>query len=74
MPLDQPQVSQAPFDEALASALDSLPERQRHAVLLLKQEDLSVREAASRMQVSEAALKVLAHRGYKALKSLLGKG
>jgi RNA polymerase sigma-70 factor (ECF subfamily) len=64
----------APFSEELGAALDAIPERQRQAVLLLKQDDLSVREAAVRMGVSESSLKVLAHRGYKALKSFLSKG
>ena len=35
--------------------------------------DLSVKEAAMRMNVSDSSLKVLAHRGYTALCALLVK-
>ena len=58
----------------LTHALARIPPRQREAVLLLKSEDLSVKEAAARMQVSEGSLKVLAHRGYTALRTRLTKG
>jgi RNA polymerase sigma-70 factor, ECF subfamily len=57
----------------LAAALERIPPRQREAVLLLKNDDLSVKEAALRMKVSESSLKVLAHRGYNALRLLLTK-
>jgi RNA polymerase sigma-70 factor, ECF subfamily len=59
------------LNEDLTEALGGLPTRQKEAVLLLKQDDLSVKEAAQRMGVSVPALKVLAHRGYKQLKTLL---
>lgn len=66
--------TQDPRMDAVNAALLQIPARQREAALLLKQEGLSVREAAQKMGVSESALKVLAHRGYKALKALLVKG
>jgi len=69
--VDSVDQEEASFGDALGLALADLPERQRRAVLLLKQDDLSVREAAAQMGVTESSLKVLAHRGYKALKSIL---
>jgi len=63
-----------PLGEDISAALGAIPERQRQAVLYLKRDDLSVRDAATRMGVSESSLKVLAHRGYKALRTLLTKG
>ena len=55
----------------LAGALASLPVKQRQAVELLHVEGLSVAEAAERVGVSAGALKVRAHRGYRALRTLL---
>jgi len=64
-----------PGEEALSpeleGALASLPRRQREAVELLHLEGLSVAEAAERVGVSPGALKVRAHRGYRALRSRL---
>jgi RNA polymerase sigma-70 factor (ECF subfamily) len=45
-----------------------LPERQRRVIELLKLEELSVREVAARLGMSEANVKVTAHRGYRALR------
>ena len=57
----------------LAAALEALPESQREAVRLVQIEGLSVAEAALRAGVSAGALKVRAHRGYRALaKALAG--
>ncbi len=55
----------------LEGALASLPGSQRKAVELLHVEGLSVAEAAERVGVSPGALKVRAHRGYRALRALL---
>lgn len=63
-------ISEGPGDELLA-ALNSLPEKQRRSVELLKLEGLSVKEAAARTGMSESAVKVSAHRAYKALKKIL---
>jgi RNA polymerase sigma factor (sigma-70 family) len=51
----------------LALLLESLPDKQRAAIVLTKLEGLSVREAAGAMAVSEADVKVSVHRGLKGL-------
>ncbi|MEO7274664.1 MAG: sigma-70 family RNA polymerase sigma factor [Vicinamibacterales bacterium] len=58
--------------ETLARAVARLPRVQREVVLLLKYEDLSVREVASRLGMTEGAVKVTAHRGYKVLRRTVG--
>jgi RNA polymerase sigma-70 factor (ECF subfamily) len=58
--------------EAIRSAVAALPARQRDVVRALKFEDLSVRETATRMGMSESAVKVTAHRAYRVLKEMLG--
>lgn len=55
----------------LVAALAALPEAQREAVTLLQVKGLSVAEAALRVGVSPGALKVRAHRGYRALRQAL---
>lgn len=55
----------------LDKALSQLPEKQREAVLLLKIEGLSLEEAAKKAGVTVSAIKVRAHRGYKAIKNYL---
>jgi RNA polymerase sigma-70 factor (ECF subfamily) len=57
----------------LARALAELPPKQREAVELVQVEGLSVAEAAARAGVSVGALKVRAHRGYRALRARLGE-
>jgi RNA polymerase sigma-70 factor (ECF subfamily) len=47
--------------------LDGLPKAQRDAIRLVKLEGLSVAEAAERTGHSESNIKVLAHRGMKAM-------
>ena len=59
--------------EAIRNALAALPARQREVIEQLKFEDRSVREIASGLKMSESAVKVTAHRGYRALRRLLGK-
>ncbi len=54
--------------ERLWTALSRLPERQRRVVSLLKLEGRSIREAAKELKMTESALKVTAHRGYRALR------
>jgi RNA polymerase sigma-70 factor, ECF subfamily len=58
--------------ETLAHAVSRLPRVQREVVSLLKYEDLSVREVAIRLGMSEAAVKTTAHRGYKMLRRTVG--
>ena len=60
------------FEPALAEALRALPRPQREAFTMLKLEGLSVGAAAARAGVTPGALKVRAHRAYKALRALLG--
>ena len=57
----------------LERALRDLPPAQREAVWLLKVEELTVKEAAQRVGTSPGALKLRAHRGYQALRDLLGR-
>jgi RNA polymerase sigma-70 factor (ECF subfamily) len=54
-------------------ALTSLPEAQRQAVVMLKLEGLTVAEAAERVGTTPGALKLRAHRGYRALRDLFGR-
>jgi len=58
---------------ALDEALAKLPQAQREAVVMIHVEGLSVIEAALRARVSPGALRVRAHRGYRALRALLGR-
>ena len=61
--------------EAIHAAVALLPERQREVIDALKFQDQSVREVAGRLKMSESAVKVTAHRGYRTLKRLLrGRG
>ncbi len=55
----------------LAAALAALPEAQREAVTLVQVNGLSVAEAALRVGISPGALKVRAHRGYRAMRRAL---
>jgi RNA polymerase sigma-70 factor (ECF subfamily) len=66
-------VESQPLSSELAGALAELPPTQREAVELLHVEGLSVAEAAEQVGVSRGALKVRAHRGYKALRARLGR-
>ena len=61
----------APLAPELQDALARLPDKQREAVTLIQIEGLSVAEAALRAGVSPGALKVRAHRGYRALRDVL---
>jgi RNA polymerase sigma-70 factor (ECF subfamily) len=56
----------------LVAALSQLPAAQREAVVMIQLEGLSVAEAAERAGVSAGALKVRAHRGYRAMRATLG--
>jgi len=56
---------------AALAALSRLPAEQRQAVVLMKLEGKSLVEAAEIAGTSVGAMKVRAHRGYKALRQLL---
>jgi RNA polymerase sigma-70 factor (ECF subfamily) len=58
--------------DAIRAAVTSLPARQREVIEALKFGDQSVREVAGRLNMTESAVKVTAHRGYRVLKRLLG--
>jgi RNA polymerase sigma-70 factor (ECF subfamily) len=62
----------APLSKEMVRALDGLPASQREAVELIHVEGLSVAEAAAWVGITRSALKVRAHRGYRALRLLLG--
>jgi RNA polymerase sigma-70 factor (ECF subfamily) len=69
-------VSVHPGDDSVSlpqldAVLRRLPPKQREAVRLLKVEGLSLEEAAARSGTTVGALKVRAHRAYRALKDLL---
>lgn len=67
------QAREADIDvEAIHRAVRALPPRQREVVAALKLEDQSVKEISARLGMTETAVKVTAHRGYKALRRLLG--
>jgi RNA polymerase sigma factor (sigma-70 family) len=66
--IDTERLENAPI---IAQAVAELPDKQREAVSLIHLEGLSVAEAALRAGVSVSALKVRAHRGYRALRSRL---
>ncbi|MCB1171547.1 MAG: sigma-70 family RNA polymerase sigma factor [Leptospiraceae bacterium] len=59
------------IQEILERAIEKLPPKQKRAVRLLKYDGLSVREAAAKMEMTETAVKVTAHRAYKALRKIL---
>jgi len=59
------------FDRVQA-ALETLSDRQREVVRALKLRDESVKEVSERLGMSQSAVKVTAHRGYRALRRLLG--
>lgn len=56
----------------IASELGRLPEKQRTAFELVKQEGLSLAEAAEVLGTTVAAVKLRAHRAYEALRAALG--
>lgn len=74
--LPEPAPSQASAEhldvDAIRAAVAALPTRQREVIEALKFKDQSVREVAGRLRMSESAVKVTAHRGYRLLKRVLG--
>lgn len=56
------------FESRLSDAMADLPDQQREAFSMLKLEGLSIEQAAQRAGTSVGALRVRAHRAYKALK------
>lgn len=58
--------------QKIERVLNDLPESQATAFRLLKQEGLSIVEAAAVLGVTEVAVKLRAHRAYEALRAALG--
>ena len=58
--------------DRIRAAVRALPDRQRVVVEALKYRDETVGAAARRLGMTEASVKITAHRGYKALRRLLG--
>jgi RNA polymerase sigma-70 factor, ECF subfamily len=61
------------FDPSLEDAMARLPKQQREAFSMLKLEGLSIEQAAERVGTSVGALRVRAHRAYKALRKLINE-
>jgi DNA-directed RNA polymerase specialized sigma24 family protein len=61
-------------DDALMAAVRSLPTQQQIAVSLFYVEQLSVREIASSMKLSEGAVKYHLHAGRNALRTWIEPG
>ena len=55
----------------LLDVLATLPERQQHIVSMMKIEGYTAKEVAEKMNMTESAVKVAAHRSYKQLKEAL---
>jgi RNA polymerase sigma-70 factor (ECF subfamily) len=60
-------------DRRLAAAIDALPPRQRAAIVLTYQEDLSNAEAASVLDTSVSGIETLLVRAKRALRAALGE-
>jgi RNA polymerase sigma-70 factor (ECF subfamily) len=60
-------------DPNLEDAMARLPEQQREAFSMLKLEGLSIEQAAQRTGTSVGAIRVRAHRAYKALRKLISE-
>ena len=56
------------LEEKVEAAIQSLPENQRTALLLCRQDDLSYEEMAKILQCSVSATKSLIHRGRETIK------
>jgi RNA polymerase sigma-70 factor (ECF subfamily) len=70
---DEPRVDPE-LARAALDALAQLPDAQREAVVLTKLDGKSVAEAAQIAGTTVGAMKVRAHRGYEALRKVLGAG
>ena len=68
---DQPTRRHAELEEAFEQVITKLPEKQRTAILLLKQQELSYQEIASIMEANESAVKTWIFRARQFLKQEL---
>jgi len=72
--MPEPAAAEEPrSDPSLEGAIAQLPEQQREAFVMLKLQGLSIEQAAERAGTSVGALRVRAHRAYKALKKLISE-
>jgi RNA polymerase sigma-70 factor (ECF subfamily) len=62
---------QGELEEKIQQALDALPEKQRMAIMLCRQDELSYEEIAKVLDCSVSATKSLIHRGRETLKQKL---
>lgn len=60
--------------EKVMEVLATLPEKQRNVIQLLKVDGLGVKEVASKLAMSESAIKVTAFRGYETIRKKMGEG
>lgn len=65
--IHKPEPASPQAREMLDDMLEMLPEKQRRIVRLMKLEGYTARQVAERMQISVPAVKVSAHRAYRAL-------
>lgn len=72
--LISPDITDGGIESDLQALVAELPDKQRRVVQMLKYEDLSIKETAKRLGASESAVKVNAHRAYKALKLKIENG
>jgi RNA polymerase sigma-70 factor (ECF subfamily) len=70
---DDPDFEASDAKRDVGALLDTLPEKQRTAIRLVKLEEKSVREAAVETGYSESDIKISIHRGLKALMRLMGE-
>lgn len=69
--LPAPHAADERVPDHLRAALDALPDRQRRVIEGMKFDGLKAREIAAREGLSESNVKVIAHRGYQALRAWL---
>lgn len=69
-PADE-QIEREETRRAVRTALAQLPDRQREAMILKQYEDMSYREIAAAMGITEAAVESLLHRAMAALRGAL---
>jgi RNA polymerase sigma-70 factor (ECF subfamily) len=72
--LPAPQPDEQPSAHEIDRSLAALPEGQRAAVRAVSIDQLSITEAARRLDVSEGALRVALHRGLKTLARIANGG
>jgi len=71
-PVSDPRIGSEQYSEKMNEALTALSPKQKKIIELLKVDELSIKEIANRLGMSESAVKVTAHRGYKSLRQAFG--